>query len=424
MRSRDTLSYSFSAIRLRKLRSGLTTLGIVIGIAAIVALMSFTQGFQVTITNQFQEGFSTDTLIVTSQNPIPSPGVQPSDFKMYVNDSDSMETIEGVTFATPLVNGRATVESDVSSLTVTLTGVNYTEFSELYTTTFVAEFGEIPEEPANNSVVIGHSLYDPWNNGTHFADIGDSLTVTVYAGLPTEKNVTLVIVGIIEEIGGASMGGPSDTGFYIPTQTAIDLLESDEAQAFILKLDSDDSELIEAVTADIDLLFDGEATVTSLISILEIVNTMLGTVEVLLGGIAAISLLVAGVGIMNIMIVSLMERTREIGILKALGAKGRTVLGVFLSEALLIGIIGGVTGIIAGGLIANIFSGMMSGFGGVGMGGGINGIGSMFGAITPIVTPELMLTAMFYGVLVSVVFGLYPAWRASKLDPVDALRKD
>ena len=220
------------------------------------------------------------------------------------------------------------------------------------------------------------------------------------------------------------MGGPSDTGFYIPTQTAIDLLESDEAQAFILKLDSDDSELIEAVTADIDLLFDGEATVTSLISILEIVNTMLGTVEVLLGGIAAISLLVAGVGIMNIMIVSLMERTREIGILKALGAKGRTVLGVFLSEALLIGIIGGVTGIIAGGLIANIFSGMMSGFGGVGMGGGINGIGSMFGAITHIVTPELMLTAMFYGVLVSVVFGLYPAWRASKLDPVDALRKD
>ena len=97
---------------------------------------------------------------------------------------------------------------------------------------------------------------------------------------------------------------------------------------------------------------------------------MLGTVETLLGGIAAISLLVAGVGIMNIMIVSLMERTREIGILKALGAKGRTVLGVFLSEALLIGIIGGVIGIITGGLIANIFSGMMSGFGGVGMGGG------------------------------------------------------
>jgi putative ABC transport system permease protein len=424
LKAKDTLGYSFSAIRLRKLRSGLTTLGIVIGIAAIVALLSFTQGFEVSITNQFQEGFSTDTLIVTSQNPIPSPGMQPSDFKMYMNDSQSLEAIDGVTFATPLVTGRASVESDVTSTTVTLTGVNYTEFYTLYTTTFVAEFGEIPEEPTNNSVVIGHSLYDPWDNGTNFVDIGDNLTVTIDAGLPTEENVTLIVVGVIEEIGGASMGGPSDTGFYVPLQTAIDLFESDEIDGFILKLDSSDTSLIEAVTADIELLFDGEATVTSLTSILDTVNSMLGTVELLLGGIAGISLLVAGVGIMNIMIVSLMERTREIGILKALGAKGRTVLGVFLSEALLIGIIGGVIGIITGGLIANIFSGMMNGFEGVGMGGGTNGIGSMFGNITPVVSPELMLTAMFYGVLVSVVFGLYPAWRASKLDPVDALRKD
>ncbi|MGD9381032.1 MAG: ABC transporter permease [Candidatus Thorarchaeota archaeon] len=424
MRSRDTLGYSFSAIRLRKLRSGLTTLGIVIGIAAIVALLSFTQGFEVSITNQLQEGFSTDTLIVTSQNPFPTPGTQPSDFTLYTNDSDSIETIEGVTFATPLVNGRATVESDVTSTTVTLTGVNYTEFSALYTTTFVAEFGEIPEEPTNNSVVIGHSLYDPWKNGTYFADIDDSLTVTINAGLPTEKNVTLIVVGIIEEIGGAGSSVLSDTGFYVPMQTAIDLLESDKANPIIIKLDSDDSVLIEAVTADIDLLFDGEATVTSLTSILDTVNTMLGTVETLLGGIAAISLLVAGVGIMNIMIVSLMERTREIGILKALGAKGRTVLGVFLSEALLIGILGGIIGIIAGCVIANVFSGMMGGgFGAMGPGGN-GGVGSMFGTITPVITPELMIMAMFYGVLVSVVFGLYPAWRASKLDPVDALRKD
>jgi putative ABC transport system permease protein len=301
--------------------------------------------------------------------------------------------------------------------------VNYTEFNALYTTTFVAEFGEIPEEPANNSVVIGHSLYDPWNNGTYFADIDDSLTVTINAGLPTEKNVTLIVVGIIEEIGSAGTSVLSDTGFYVPMQSAIDLLESDEANPIIIKLDSDDSALIEAVTADIDLLFDGEATVTSLTSILDTVSTMLGTVETLLGGIAAISLLVAGVGIMNIMIVSLMERTREIGILKALGAKGRTVLGIFLSEALLIGVIGGIIGIVTGGLIANVFSGMMSGFGAMGQ-GGPGSVGSMFGTITPVVTPELMLMAMFYGVLVSVVFGLYPAWRASKLDPVEALRKE
>ena len=286
MKTKDTLGYSFSAIRLRKLRSGLTTLGIVIGIAAIVALLSFTQGFEVSITNQFQEGFSTDTLIVSSQNPMPIPGSEPSDFTIYTNDSETLETIEGVTFATPLVTGRATVKSDVTSTTVSLTGVNYTEFSSLYSTTFVAEYGEIPEDPANNSVVLGHSLYDPWDNGTYFANIGDNLTVTIDIGLPTENNVTFIVVGIIEEIGGAGLGGPSDSGFYVPLQTAMDLFESDETSQIIIKLDSDNSALIEAVTADIELLFDGEATVTSLTSILDTMNTMLGTVELLLGGIA------------------------------------------------------------------------------------------------------------------------------------------
>ncbi|MCK5265900.1 MAG: FtsX-like permease family protein, partial [Candidatus Thorarchaeota archaeon] len=116
-----------------------------------------------------------------------------------------------------------------------------------------------------------------------------------------------------------------------------------------------------------------------------------------------------------------MERTREIGILKALGAKGRTVMGVFLTEALLIGIIGGVVGIAAGALLANLFSGIFSG--GFSMGGRTTSDLS-FGTITPILTPELALWAMFFGVVVSVVFALYPAWRASKLDPVDALRKE
>jgi len=425
MKAKDTLGYSFSAIRLRKLRSGLTTLGIVIGIAAIVALLSFTQGFEVSITDQFQEGFSTDTLIVSAQNPMRVPGgggVEPSDFTMYTNDSDYIETIDGVIFATPLVTDRATIESEITSTTVTLTGVNYTEYTALYSTTFVAELGEIPEDAGNDSVIIGYSLYDPWDNGTYFVEIGDSLTVTLNPGLPTEKNITVTVVGVLGEIGSTSSGvGPSDSGVYLPLDTAVTFFESDEVTSIVVQLVSDNEDTIESVTLDIEALFDDEATVTSMTSILETMTTMLGTIELLLAGIAGISLLVAGIGIMNIMIVSLMERTREIGILKALGAKGRTVMSIFLSEALLIGIIGGVVGIASGALLANLFSGIFSG--GFAMGGRQTSDLS-FGAITPILTPELALWAMFFGVVVSVVFALYPAWRASKLDPVDALRKE
>jgi putative ABC transport system permease protein len=429
MRAKDTISYSFGAIRLRKLRSGLTTLGIVIGIAAIVSLLSYTQGFQVSITNQFQEGFATDTLVVSAGGQFQMPGATQSDFVLYVNDTIPISEIEGVDMAIAVASGRGSISFDETSLDISISGVNYTEYASLYPTTFVAELGEVPYSPANNSVIIGHSIYDPWNNGTLFAEVGDELVLTyiVHDNSTTHiHNLTVTVVGVLGEIGGTSFGGgPSDSGIYLPLETATVLFESDKASSIIVQLVSDDSATIDSVSLDIKALFDGKASVMSSTSILTTMDTMLGTVETLFVAIAGISLLVAGVGIMNIMIVSLMERTREIGTLKALGAKGRTVMGIFLGETLLIGLLGGVFGIAVGAVISNLFSGMLGGFSMGNMGGGSsNNLGSMFSSITPIITPELIFWAMFYGVLVSVIFGLYPAWRASKLDPVEALRRE
>ena len=154
-------------------------------------------------------------------------------------------------------------------------------------------------------------------------------------------------------------------------------------------------------------------------------------IEIFLLAIASIALLVAGISILNIMLVSVMERTREIGIMKALGAKDRTILSQFLSEAVLLGVLGGIIGIIVGFFLAYgmglmlpiLFSGGMdSGFAG-GDGGGFGGFGGSSNfTLTPVLPLETILIAIGFAILVSVVFALYPARKAAKLDPVKALR--
>jgi putative ABC transport system permease protein len=159
--------------------------------------------------------------------------------------------------------------------------------------------------------------------------------------------------------------------------------------------------------------------VISSTAVLNLISNIFSIIQLFLGGIAAISLLVAGIGIMNIMIVSLMERTREIGILKALGMKGRTVLSVFLCESVMIGLIGATIGIAAGWVLANVVAIVFHG-GGIFMGNQAGGFSGM--TITPVLTPIVLLGALAFGLGVSVIFALYPAWRASKLKPVEALR--
>ena len=435
MKARDVFGYSFSAIKLRKLRAGLTTLGVVIGIAAIVALLSITQGLQNTITMQLEQGLATDTLIVSPGRGVFSAGTSlggggfggdESDFKLFINDTTTINALSPDIEASAAVIQKAIfIQSAERGFTLNVRGVDFAQYAAIYSNIFVADSGTINLNPENDTVIIGKSVHDPWENGTLLYNVNDNIEIiwtNATARPPKNETYTGQVTAVLQEIGGFGFGGPSDTGVYIPISQAQSFFGTDECSQIIVKLKNSDQATIDSVSEIITDAFNGEVSVISSTAVLNLLGSVFSVIQLFLVGIAAISLLVAGIGIMNIMIVSLIERTREIGILKALGMKSRTVLAIFLGESVIIGVIGAVMGIALGWVLANIVATVLSSGaitigteGGAGAGGGLL-------SITPVLTPLVFLGAFGFGVGVSVIFALYPAWRASKLKPVEALR--
>ena len=430
MKVPDVFSYSFSAIKLRKLRAALTTLGVVIGIAAIVALLSITQGLQTTITDQLERGLAADTLIVVpGSNALGGGAGDGGGFgggigggstsaPLYINYTDEIDAL-----SPDIVTSLAVIQkfgylqnaSNATRQVNSIVGVNFSQYASTYSTTFVAASGNVPLDPSNKDIVVGARVSDPRLNGTLFVQANDdvSLIWTNNTIIPfANETYTAHVSAVLDRIGGFGLAGPSDTGVYVPLSQAERFFGTDEADMIIVKLKSSDATVVNSTSKGITNYFGNEVSVISATAVQSLLTTIFSTISLFLGGIAAISLLVAGIGIMNIMIVSLIERTREIGILKALGMKSRTVLYIFLTESIIIGLIGAVIGVISGWILANVVS-LFLGRGGI--------IGSAL-TITPILTPEVMLGALGFGVGISVIFALYPAWRASKLKPVEALR--
>jgi putative ABC transport system permease protein len=432
MKVPDVFSYSYSAIKLRKLRAALTTLGVVIGIAAIVALLSITQGLQTTITGQLERGLAADTLIVIpGSNALGGGGGEggggfgggigggaSSSAPLYVNYTSQIDSLSPdivTSLAVIQKSGYLQNGSNVTKQVTTIVGVNFSEYASAYPTTFVAASGSVPLNPSDNDIVVGARISDPRLNGTLFVRANDDVTFiwTNNTIVPfVNETYTAHVAGVLERIGGFGLGGPSDTGVYVPLSQAEKFFGTDEADMIIVKLKNSDPAVVNSTSKAITDYFGNQVSVISATAVQSLLTTIFSTVSLFLGGIAAISLLVAGIGIMNIMIVSLIERTREIGILKALGMKSRTVLYIFLTESVIIGLIGAVIGIASGWVLANVVA-LFLGRGGI--------IGSAL-TITPILTPEVLLGALGFGVGISVIFALYPAWRASKLKPVEALR--
>jgi putative ABC transport system permease protein len=442
MKTIDIFGYSFSAIKLRKLRAALTTLGVVIGIAAIVALLSITQGLQATLTGQLNQGLSTNTLIVTSGSGGALGGgasgggggfgggggagaggglgggtTDNSGFKLYANYTSEIDALSpDIDTSIAVISRGGSIQTDTLNRSVTIYGIDFSQYSKVYSTTFVAASGTIPTNPSGNEAVIGTRVNQPGQNGTVFFGVGNSINISWTNATvlpPVNETETANVAAVLQKIGGFGLGGPSDTGVYIPIDRAQSFLGTDQADMIIVQLKNSDNATITNVSKLITNHFSNQVSVISSTAVLSLLTSIFSILQLFLGGIAAISLLVAGIGIMNIMIVSLIERTREIGILKALGMKSRTVLLIFLGESVIIGLIGAVVGIVLGWILANVTARIL--------GSGVFGGGGGF-TITPLLTPEVFVGALAFGVGVSVIFALYPAWRASKLKPVEALR--
>ncbi len=428
MKAQDILSYSFSALKLRKLRAGLTTLGVVIGIAAIVALLSITQGLQATIARQLQTGFATDTLIVSVGGGFGSRGegggAAGSGFRLLVNATQVIDNITDVELSMAVIQRGGWIGSGETNRTTTIVGVDFAKYASVYSGSFVSERGEIPLEPENEMVVVGNRISDPWKNTTLFCNVDDSVKI-IWANATTfpSRNETYTghVAAVLKEVGGFSISGPSDSSVYIPISQALSFFGTEECSMIIVKLKNDNPATIDSVREAIGNVFEKQVSAISATYVLNLLSNIFYLISLFLAGIAAISLLVAGIGIMNIMIVSLMERTREIGILKALGMRSRTVLLVFLCESVIIGLLGAVIGIVSGWVLANVVA-VFLGRGGGGFIGGNQTASTGGMTITPILTPTVTLLALAFGVGVSAVFAVYPAWRASRLKPVEALR--
>jgi len=408
----------------RKLRTSLTTLGVVIGITAIIGLASLGEGFRLEIKQRMETGFELDNLTVIPGSLFA--GLSPERFTD--DDVVNISKISGVKVATQVMqlgnvtldNGTRTVQAFVA------VAVNFTEFVKVFPDRFVFESGELPAEDRNDTVVIGYKANHPTENDTApFAIANDTIKLTLEVFPKRILKYNFTVAGTLQK-----RGTPGITNFdywiFIPLETAREIhkdnVRSQQSDLIFVKVN--DPEESERIADEIEELFPPfKVTILVPLTFIRQVDRILNIVQIFLMAIASISLLVAGIGIMNIMTVSVMERTHEIGILKAIGAKSRTVLAMFLTEAVLIGIIGGLIGIFTGYGLSYAIAYMLSGF------MQPQHQDTVFKtpetqrmAMNPIFSPGWTIIAFIFAILVCIIFGLYPARKAAKLNPVEALR--
>jgi putative ABC transport system permease protein len=389
---------------------------------AVVSIAALSGGFETQVTAQLTQGLDMDILTVLPGGGLLGGGGLTS---LHQNDTAIIQNVTGVEATLPYSQTGTTIYNETgNTLDTRLVGLNFTDLQAVYGQKLEFADGDYPDPGVNDSCIIGY-LQDP------IASAGDNVTAEILVRVGMSfmyVNVSFIVSGVLEESGQSGML-PFDRSVFIPLDTYQTLFNTENIDMILVKIE--DPTQADNIADEISDAFEDQVLVIVPSAIIDTVMGVFDIIEIFLLAIASIALLVAGISILNIMLVSVMERTREIGIMKAVGAKDRTILSQFLSEAVLLGIIGGVIGIIVGwglaygmGLMLPVLfsSGAGGGFTG-GDGGGFGGFGggSSF-TLTPVLPLETIAIAIGFAVLISVIFALYPARKAAKLDPVKALR--
>jgi putative ABC transport system permease protein len=423
MKAGKVLSMAFENLKQRKLRTSLTTLGVVIGITTIIALASLGEGFRFEVKQRMEAGFELDVLIIF-------PGSLAAGLGEPFTRTDvaNVRNVANVKLATPIITlpTAKVFKNDNERIgAFTVGAVNLTEMQQMLPQRFRLAWGNFPDPEDNNAIIIGYRA--GVSNETAVVTLGENVTLVV----PIEVNGTfkynltrsLKVAGLLEE-GGTGGITNFDYWAFVPTKTIVEMLNETKEKYQIILAKVSDPQLSEQVAKDIETRFE-KYSISILVpsSFMRQVDNILNLLQIFLTAIASISLLVAGIGIMNIMTVSVMERTREVGILKAIGAKSRTILTMFLAEAAMIGVIGGFIGLFTGYGLSYALAIVLSSF--IQPQQQQDTLFSTPGreplSISPVFTPEWTIAAFVFAIIVCLIFGLYPARKAAKLDPVKAL---
>jgi putative ABC transport system permease protein len=390
----ELLRLALSRLRTSRMRAALTMLGVVIGVASVVALVGVGQGTTTDITDRLSS-LGTNLLTI-------SPTTQAGDgsTSLSLDDAEAIAALDTVAGVAPEVSTSLTVMAGDASTTTTVVGT-----TAAYPT---VRAYDVWQGAFLTDVAVDRGLRVAVLGATTAEDLGlteDDLGVEISVG-----GIPFTIVGILQPKGGSGFQDPDDQ-VMVPVATVQKYFVGGDSVRTI-GVSVADSTAMESTTADISALLrerhdlaaedDDDFSIFDQTQLLEAASSISGTLTLLLGGIASISLVVGGIGIMNIMSVSVRERTREIGIRKAIGARGRDILAQFLVEALTLSLIGGLIGILVG-LAVSAGIGQLAGW------------GFTF-------DPTTVVAAVLFSLAVGVVFGVWPARQAARLDPINALR--